>query len=410
MGQYMDRPDLYASLGPRWVEIEVAALENNLREVKKILRQSTRLLAVVKADGYGAGAVEAARVFSQAGADYLGVTTLAEGVELRRHGLDIPILIMSPLLPEEIPEALKWDLTLSITSLWEAEAVACAVKETGRKACIHLEIETGMHRTGLDLEEVKVLIKDILRCPGVVVEGIYTHLAHAANRRKAFEQFSLFCRICRELEEEGFSIPLKHVANSFACLAYPEMHLDMVRVGTLLYGQYPVGARRRELGLQDPWKVKARLLHVKEVPAGTAVGYGGDYVTKRPTRLGTLPLGYSDGLGLTAIARPKSLPDLLRFWAKTFLAYWGWQHREETVFVQGRQVPIVGRVGMQLSLVDLGSLPVKEGEEVEITLGRPFASARLPRLYLREGEPYLLRLPTGEWRTLKDSLAREPYK
>ncbi|MCG0277043.1 MAG: alanine racemase [Thermanaeromonas sp.] len=403
---YAGSPGLYEFLGPRWVEIEVTALENNLREVRRILNPSTRLLAVVKADAYGAGAVEAARVFSRAGADYLGVTTLAEGVELRRHGLIMPILVMSPLLPEEIPQALKWDLTLSVASRWGAEAVARAVKETGRQARVHLEIETGMHRTGLEPEEVKA-VRDVLRCPSIVVEGIYTHLSHAADRRKAVEQFSLFCRICRELEEEGLEIPLKHVANSFACLSYPEMHLDMVRVGTLLYGQYPFGAKRRELELKNPWKVKARLLHVKEVPAGTAAGYGGDYVTKRPARLGTVPLGYADGLGLTAIARPKSLADLLRFWAKALLAYLGRPHREEAVFVRGRQVPVVGRVGMQLSLVDLGELPADEGEEVEVNLGRSFASARLPRLYLREGEPYLLRLPTGEWRTLKDSLARE---
>lgn len=405
--KYVDRAGLYELLGPRWVEIEVAALENNLREVKKILRPSTRLLAVVKADAYGAGAVEAARVFCRAGADYLGVTTLAEGLELRRHGLGIPILIMSPLLPEEIPQALYWGLTLAIASRWGAEALVRAVKETGRSAHIHLEIETGMYRTGLNLEEAKALMRDTLSCPGVVVEGIYTHLSHAAHGRKAWEQFSLFSRVCQELEEEGFAIPLKHIANSYACLAYPEMHLNMVRVGTLLYGQYPVGARRRDLDLQNPWKVKARLLHIREVPAGTAVGYGGDYVTKRPTRLGLLPLGYADGLGLTAITRPKSLPDLLRFWAKTFLAYWGWQHREEAVLVRGRLAPIVGRVGMQLSLVDLGDLPAQEGEEVEINLGRAFTSARLPRLYLREGEPYLLRLPTGEWRGLKDNLARD---
>lgn len=407
MEQEVSRADLYKLLGPRWVEIEVAALENNLREVKRILRPSTRLLAVVKADAYGAGAVEAARVFCRAGADYLGVTTLAEGVELRQHGLDIPILIMSPLLPEEIPQALDWRLTLTITSRWEAEVLVRAVKETGQVAHIHFEIETGMYRTGLNLEEAKALMGDIFSCPGIVVEGIYTHLSHAAHRRKAFEQFSLFSQICKELEGEGFSIPLKHIANSYACLAYPEMHLNMVRVGTLLYGQYPVGVKRQELKLRDPWKVKARLVHIKEVPVGTAVGYGGDYVTRRPTRLGILPLGYADGLGLTAITRPKSLSDLFRFLAKTFLAYWGWQHKEEAVLVRGRLAPIVGRVGMQLSLVDLGDLPVQEGEEVEITLGRPFASARLPRLYLQEGQPYLLRLPTGEWQGLKDKLAQD---
>ncbi|MGI9953111.1 alanine racemase [Moorellaceae bacterium AZ2] len=392
--------ELAALLGPRWVEIEAAALEHNVQQVKKILRPETRLLAVVKADAYGAGAVEAARLFLRAGASYLGVTTLAEGWELRRRGIEAPILLMSPLLPEEIPVAVQQDLTLSIGSRGEAERVWEAARETGKSTRVHLKVETGLNRTGLKPEEAVALAREMASWPRVELEGVYTHLARAAHAGKSWEQFRLFQGVLKALEEVGVSPPLRHICNSAACLNYPEMHLDMVRVGTLLYGQFPPGSQDRGLDLKDPWQLKARLLAVRQVAAGTPVGYGGDYVTPRPTRLGVLPLGYADGLGLTAIARPKSVGDLARFVAKTILSYLGWYRRDLAVDLEGRRAPVVGRIGMQLSLVDLGDTPAEVGQVVKVTLGRPITGARLPRLYVREGEPYLLRTVTGEWITV----------
>lgn len=384
-------------LGPRWVEIEATALENNVHQVRKILQPGTRLLAVVKADGYGAGALEVARLFLKAGASYLGVTTLAEGLELRHNGIEAPILLMSPLLPEEIPLAIQENLTLTIDSRAGAERAAKAARDIGSPVRVHLKVETGLNRTGLKPEEAVVLAQDMASWPAVEVEGIYTHLAEASHPRKSREQFERFNRVLADLLERGVNIFLRHICNSVACLNYPEMHLDMVRLGTLLYGQLPPGAKGRGLMLQDPWQVKARLLAIREVAAGTPVGYGGDYVTPKATRLGLLPLGYADGLGLTGIARPKSLSDLARFLAKTILAYLGWHHRDEAVVIGDRLAPVVGRIGMQLSLVDVGNIPVEVGEVVRVNLGRPTTSARLPRLYLREGRPYLLRTGTGEW-------------
>ncbi|GFN22997.1 alanine racemase [Thermanaeromonas sp. C210] len=392
--------ELAALLGPRWVEIEAAALEHNVQQVKKILEPGTRLLAVVKADAYGAGAVEAARLFLKAGASYVGVTTLAEGWELRRHGIMEPVLLMSPLLPEEMATAIRQDLTLSIASRGEAERAGEVAREAGRPARVHLKIETGLNRTGLQPEEAVALAREMASWPEVQLEGVYTHLARAAHPGKTREQFRLFQETLQALEAAGVSPPLRHICNSTACLNYPEMHLDMVRVGTLLYGQFPPGARNRGLDLRDPWQLKARLLAVRRVPAGTPVGYGGDYVTSRPTYLGVLPLGYADGLGLTAIARPKSAGDLVRFVAKAILSYLGWHRRDLAVDLEGRRVPVVGRIGMQLSLVDLEDIPAEAGQVVTITMGRPITGARLPRLYLREGEPYLLRTATGEWITV----------
>lgn len=394
----MDLAKLTELAGPRWIAIEATALAHNLKAVKALLAPSTRLLAVVKADAYGAGAVEVARIFLDAGADYLGVTTLAEGLELRRAGIAAPVLLMGPLLPEELPAAITSGLTLTVSSRSGAEAIAAAAAATGHRARVHLKVETGLQRTGLEAAAVAPLAREILTWPGVELEGVYSHLAEAARPAAARRQMACFQQVLAELEEEHITIPLRHICNSTGLLTHPEMHLDMVRTGTLLYGQFPYRAPRRGLALEDPWQFKARILFIHDVAAGTPVGYGGDYVVKKATRLAVIPVGYADGFALTAVARPKNLNDLARYVVKTFLAYLGRGGGEGTaVFIGGRTAPVVGRVGMQLSMVDVGHLrEVKVGEEVTVDLRRPTASTRLPRVYCREGRPYLVRTATGE--------------
>ncbi|CEP68410.1 Alanine racemase [Moorella glycerini] len=394
----VDLAKLTRLAGPRWIEIEATALEHNLRAVKGLLQPPTRLLAVIKADAYGAGAVEAARIFLATGADYLGVTTLAEGQELRRAGITAPILLMSPLLPEELPQALTNDLTLTISSRSGAEAAAAAAAMVGRQARVHLKVETGLQRTGLEPGEVVPLAREMRCWPGVQLEGIYSHLAEAAHPGAARRQMECFQRVLMELEEQQISLPLKHICNSTGLLLHRGMHLDMVRAGTLLYGQFPYQAPRRGLELKNPWQFKARILFIHDVAAGTPVGYGGDYVVKKATRLAVIPVGYADGFALTPVSRPKDLNDLARHLVKTILAYLGRGGGEGTaVTIAGQRAPVVGRVGMQLSMVDVGHLPeVKVGQEVQLDLRRPTASARLPRVYCREGQPYLVRTTSGE--------------
>jgi alanine racemase len=393
----VDTAQLTRLAGPRWITIEAAALEHNLRAVRGLLKPGTRLLAVVKADAYGAGAVEAARIFLGAGADYLGVTNLAEGQELRRAGISAPILIMSPLLPEEIPDAVAQDLTLTVSSRPGAEAVVAAAAAAGRRARVHLKVETGLQRTGLEPEEAVPLAQEMLAWPGVALEGIYSHLAEAARPAAARRQLERWQRVLATLDEAGLSLPLKHISNSAGLLLYPAMHLDMVRTGTLLYGQFPYQVPRRGLELKDPWQFKARILFIHDVAAGTPVGYGGDYVVKKATRLAVIPVGYADGFALTAVSRPKNLNDLARYLVKAILAYLGRGVGEGlTATIAGREAAVVGRVGMQLSLIEVGHLPaVKVGQEAELSLRRPTAGARLPRVYCRGGQPYRVRTTAG---------------
>lgn len=385
--------------GPRWVAVDTSALEHNLKAVKGVLEPATKLLAVVKADAYGFGAVETSRVFLKAGADYLGVTTLAEGLELRSHGITAPVLVMSPLLPEELVAAVNAGLTLTASSYEGARFIAAASAEARRRTRIHLKVETGLRRTGFLPADVVPAAREILSHGNLELEGIYSHLAEASHPSAAGKQFDCFKGVLRDLEGAGIAVPLKHICNSAGILAHPENQLDMVRIGTLLYGQFPFRAPRHNIVLKDPWTFVTRIVFLHHVPAGTAVGYGGDYKVKKATRLAVIPVGYADGFALTAVTRPKDLIDLARHIAKTVLAYVGRGSGEGTsVSINGHRAPVVGRVGMQLSMVDAGDIPgVKTGSLVHVQLRRPTAAARLARVYYREGKAYLVRNSAGEF-------------
>lgn len=367
---------------PAWVEVDTAALAHNLRQVRAILRPGVRLLAVVKNDGYGCGAPECARVFLAAGADWLGVATLEEGVELRRAGIDAPVLLLAPLLPGQEEAALAEGITPSVSSRRGAVALAKAAR--GTVAGVHLEVETGLGRSGIppgELPEVVSLLEGRLR-----VEGIYTHFAAAASDTAYTAlQYRRFREAAETLAAAGVKGALWHVANSAAVLRFPEMQLDMVRVGTLLYGQYPVGRLPRPLKLRNPWRVKARVLHLAELPAGSRVGYGGDHVLRRDTRLALLPVGHAHGLSLAPVTRPRGPADLLVRLGREVLAYLGRPPAALRASAGGVTVPLVGRVGMQFSLADVSKAPgLQVGDVVEVPLQRTVASPRLPRLYVRD--------------------------
>ncbi len=384
--------------GPRWININVDALEHNFREVKKLLRPTTKFLAVVKADAYGAGAVECARIFLTAGADYLGVGNLAEGLELRQAGIEAPILVMSPLLPEELPAAIENNLTLTVSSRAGVQAVLAAAADANCRVSVHIKVETGLQRTGLPPGEIVPIVKDILAKGRLEIEGIYSHLAAATQKALALQQLECFQGVLDELEAENITLPLRHICNSGGLLIYPEKQLDLVRIGTLLYGQFPYRAPTQGLQLMDGWDFKARIIFVHNIKAGTAVGYGGDYVVKKPTRVAVIPVGYADGFALTAISRPKGLNDLIRHLAKTVLAFLGRGRGEGmTVNIDGCRAPVIGRVGMQLTMIDISCLPeVKVGQEVQADLRRLAAGTHIPRVYWRAGRIYSVRTASGD--------------
>lgn len=372
----------------RWVEIDLDAIAGNITAVRKLLGPEVRLLAVVKADGYGHGLVQVARVAVIQGADMLGVTHPEDGLALRQAGITAPVLVFRPLLPGEEEDAVKCGLTPSISSLAQAQHLSTAVARNGRQISVHLKIETGMGRTGFTPEALRSALDKLLTLPGLQLEGIYTHFAAASGDPNfTRHQYQVFDDLVQELHERGFHIPLRHVCNSAATLLYPELHLEMVRVGNLLYGQLPAGIKGHSLpgGLQlkDPWSFWTRVIHLQPVRRGDTVGYGRTYRAPGATVLAVLPIGYSEGFGLDVTPRPAGWIDLLKVLAKTAGSFIGLPLGLHHVSLDGRAAPVLGRVGMELSCVDVGKLPgVGVGTPVQLPGRRTVIKASVPRVYV----------------------------
>lgn len=389
---------LAEAVGPRWVQVDADALGHNVRQVLALLGEGTALMAVVKADAYGLGAVETARIALACGASWLGVTTVAEGLELRRHGIEAPVLVLAPPLVEEASLVVRHGLTATVTGREVAEALACAARSVGRRARVHLKVDTGLGRVGLQPAKAVCLAQELASSPELDVEGLFTHLADGSRHGAARRQAEAFTWVLGELERADVRLRYRHVCNSAATVSHPELHYDLVRVGNLLYGQAPEGEGRR-LDLRDPWCVKARILQVRQVPAGVRVGYRGDFRTRRASVLAVIPLGVADGLGVIPARTPRRAAELARAVARLVLGGLGWTGAPDAVEVRGRRVPLVGRIAMQLCVADVTDLPgVAAGEPVAAPgMRRTSTSARLPRVYVREGLPYRVRTLSGEF-------------
>jgi alanine racemase len=362
--------------------------------VKGLLDPSCRLLAVVKADAYGFGAVEAARVAVEAGAAMLGVTLVEEALELRAHGISTPILVFAPPLPQEVGAVVAAELTPTVTDPATARALAREVRNLGKRIRVHVKVDSGLGRLGVRPENLRPLLRELALLPELEVEGLYSHLD--PHPRRAREQVRAFVRAREVAVEEGWQIPLYHLCSSSGVLRYPHLHLDMVRVGTLLYGQWPAGVPRR-LDLRDPWQLRARLLQVKEVPPGSRVGYGRGGVLRRRARLGVVALGWADGLGMMPERAPENWWELAVQVGRLLLARGGGYRGNVGAELDGRPLRLVGRPSMQLSVFDLTAAEgALAGQEVRISgLRRTAAAWRLPRLYLCGGRAYRLRTATG---------------
>lgn len=320
-----------------YAEISLAAIKHNIAEIKKFVDGKTRFMAVVKANAYGHGAAAVARAAVEAGADYLGVANLKEALELREAGLLSPILILTESPTSVADEIVQHDLTQTIYSFSEAQALSAEAQKRNKPAKVHIKIDTGMGRVGVMPSEAIAFITKVASLPGLILEGLFTHFAKAEDPEDNFtaEQFQKFQQISGRLPQ----IPLKHAANSAAALFHKTTHLDMVRVGLMMYGLYPQGNARRLINLQPALSFKSRVTYLKKVPAGTPLSYGSTYVTKAETAIATVPVGYADGYSRRLSNRGQML-------------------------VRGRRFPVVGRVSMDLTLLNVGGSKVEVGDEV----------------------------------------------
>jgi alanine racemase len=322
---------------PTWAEVNLKSLAYNLNQIKKTLSAKTRILATIKADGYGHGLVPVARKLTECGVDYFGVASIDEGIKLRTAGIKVPILILGLVLKNDIAPLFRYKLTPTICSYDQALELDRRGQRLSQRMKVHIKVDTGMARIGLTCQEALKLVKKITRLRFIEIEGIFTHFAFAdINRKFTRHQIDLFERLILQLETEKIHIPLVHAANSMGVLAYPNSHFNMVRPGLALYGLYPKPGLK--VKLKPVLSLKTRVLYVKKVPEGCGISYGHIYVTKNPATIITLPIGYGDGY-------PRSLSNI------------------GSVLVKGKRFRISGRICMDQIMVDVGNLKVRLGDE-----------------------------------------------
>jgi alanine racemase len=372
---------------PVWAEIDLDCLAHNLREVRRLTDPDTMIMAVVKADAYGHGAVASSRVFLENGARRLAVATLTEAMELRREGVDVPILILGYTPSSHSKEVVEHDITPTVYTLDHAKALSKEASSSGKVAKVHIKLDTGLRRIGyLPSEDSIGEIEEISRLPSLEIEGIFTHFAKAGDLDKTYtrDQFEKFRIVSEGLEDKGVDIPLKHVANSAAITDLPEYNLDMVRPGGILYGLHHSDVLGDGVQLRRAMTLKASVSNIKTVPEGTGISYGLTYTTERRSVIGTLPVGYADGYNRALSSKGE-------------------------VGIRGERAPVIGRICMDQCMIDLTDIegveigdevilfgnggdnaPMAEDvarwmgsnvDEVVSTVGR-----RIPRVYVRDGE------------------------
>jgi len=375
-----------------WIEVDLDAVVENYQEVIKLLQSESRCMAVVKADAYGLGAVEVARALERAGCEAFAVTRVEEGLILRERGIQGLILVLGPTTQEEWGKAIAAQLQLTLSELSSIAALneVCSDLEDSTLVQVHLKVETGMGRTGFLFSELEALTFALQKAPHLQVTGVYTHFARAARKDKVYTlaQYEQFSSFTARLGELGIHPTWKHVCNSAAFLDYSEWHHDFVRIGTLLIGHYPGQAFKGKLQLKDPWVAKSRIVHLRKVPKGTYVGYQSIYRTKAETQLAVIPVGYADGFGIAPHFTPQGWIDFLKIVIKNFVALFGIFLGVERVDLKGRTVRIAGKIGMQLTVIDVGMEDCALGDEVGIPLRRTVANPRISRKYKQDGQMF----------------------
>lgn len=340
--------DTYAWFSQRaWVEIDLGALSFNVHQLRSLLSPRTELMAVVKADAYGHGAVTVAQTVLQSGASWLGVATVPEGIQLREAGIKAPILILGATHTlEQIHAIAHWELQPTLCSPKQALIFSDtleAIKFTD-SICVHIKLDTGMSRLGTNWQQAGEFVQLVHSLPHLEIKSIYSHLATAdsLDPQVMIQQHQRFEEAIAQIKALGIQPPSLHLANSAATLADPALHYDMVRVGLAVYGLSPAVHLRSRLDLKPVLQLKARVTHIKTIAAGTGVSYGHQFIAPHEMRLAVVGIGYADGV-------PRNLSGKMQ------------------VLIQGRRVPQIGAITMDQLMLDVSTLPnIQEGEIVTL--------------------------------------------
>lgn len=331
-----------------WAEVSLDAIKTNVTQFKHHMKESTKFMAVVKADGYGHGAIEVANASIEAGADYLAVALLDEAIELREAKFTHPILVLGYTPVYAIKKAVTEDITLTVFTHDVLDEIIRQATQLQKQATVHIKIDTGMSRIGVTTkEEALSLAKKIADSPHVHLEGVFTHFANADCEDSTFtmKQFERFMSILDYLEKSRITIPIKHCCNSAATMLYPHMHLDMVRIGIALYGLYPEPfLHDNPVKLTQAMSLKTKIAHLKTVPAGQPIGYGCTFVPSKDSLIATLPIGYADGVSRLLSNRG-------------------------SILTRGHAVPITGRVCMDQMMIDVSDIPSSSLDDEVVFFG-----------------------------------------
>jgi len=329
-----------------WIEVDLAKIKKNLTRVKERLTRDVHCMAIIKANAYGHGMLEVAHALSDM-VNYFGVSTFAEGEQLREEGILVPTLVLGSILPYEYKEAIHHDLTLAVSDSRYALELNDAACAQNKKVKVHFKVDTGMGRWGFRYPESFQEIRELVELPYLNVEGIFTHFPVADNRQTDYteRQIELFKALLDECQKIGISFPYIHAANSAGIINYPESHFNLVRPGITMYGYCPCEKMTCDIDLKYALSLKSRVCLIKEMPRKRGVSYGRSYITPEPTHIAVVPIGYSHGYHYAL-------------------------SRKTNVLINGKQYPIAGNVCMDYIMVDIGDDDtIAIGDEVVI-LGR----------------------------------------
>lgn len=331
-----------------WAEISIDAIKHNTQQFKKFIGNTVKMMAVVKADGYGHSAVPVAKAAIETGADYLAVALLDEAVQLREAGITSPILVLGYTPVRSIKEALLIDVDLTVFTEDVLDEIILQSRELKKTVSIHLKIDTGMSRIGVQTgEEALILAKKAEDSPYVLLKGIFTHFANADSTDPSYtiNQFERFNSVISYLNNHQISIPLKHCCNSAGTMNFPEMHLDMVRVGIALYGLYPdASLKNHPISLKQAMSLKTKIAALKIVPASQPISYGCTFSSQQESTIATLPIGYADGLSRLLSNRGEFL-------------------------LHGEKVLVAGRVCMDQTMVNVTNVPACKHDDTVTIFG-----------------------------------------
>jgi len=384
-------------LGSNWVEIDLDAIAQNVRNIKTLIGEKIELMAVVKGNAYGHDILEISSIVLKNGANRLAVARLEEGIFLRKVGITVPILVLG-LTPEQQVELLvSYNITPTVCRYETIEKLSKFAVKEDKTAKIHIKVDTGMGRIGIFPKHVLDFVTKVKAFKNIEIEGIFTHFSVADEKNKNYTetQFKKFTEVLTILEKEGIEIPIKHVGNSATFLDFPHMWLDLVRPGISIFGLYPSTEVQKTVKLIPAHSFKTRIIFLKELPVGESIGYGRTFTTKRRTKVASLPVGYADG-------------------------YNRHLSNQGEVLVRGRRFPVIGRVCMDQCMIDVTNLPqVEVGDEVvlwgrqgqeEITVEEiadkigtiNYEIVHLPdkkrvaKLFIKDGKPYKIKSILGE--------------